>query len=70
MDLQNDEDVLIADDARGFAEAVARLYRDDDLWRRLSDRGLEIIAERWSPQAMAERLEDLLESCTPPARRS
>lgn len=70
MDLQNDKDVLIADDARGFAEAVARLYEDDDLWRRLSDRGLEIIAERWSPKAMAERLEDLLESCTPPARRS
>jgi len=69
MDLQNEKDVLIADDASGFARAVARLYQDDELWQALSDRGLEIIAERWSPQAMADRLEILLESCTPPVRK-
>jgi glycosyltransferase involved in cell wall biosynthesis len=69
MDLQDEKDVLIADDARTFAEAVALLYRDDDLWLRLSARGLEIVAERWSPEAMAKRLEALLEGCTPPVRR-
>ncbi|MGD0943413.1 MAG: glycosyltransferase [Acidimicrobiales bacterium] len=69
MDLRDGKDVLIADDARGFAEAVARVYQDDDLWLRLSTRGLEIIAERWSPGAMAKRLEALMESCTPPVRR-
>ena len=69
MDLRDGRDVLIADNSHSFADAVARLYKDDDLWLSLSARGLEIIAERWSPRAMSERLEVLLESCTPPARR-
>ncbi len=69
MDLRDGKDVLIADNSHSFADAVTRLYKDDDLWMKLSARGLEIIAERWSPRAMSQRLEVLLESCTPPARR-
>ena len=53
MDLRDGKDVLIADNSHSFADAVARLYKDDDLWLSLSARGLEIIAERWSPRAMS-----------------
>jgi O-antigen biosynthesis protein len=36
MGLMSEREVLIADDAQSFAEAVIRLYSDPDLWKRLS----------------------------------
>ena len=39
MYLQDGDNVLVADDAAGFADAVVRLYHDGALWQQLSDRG-------------------------------
>ncbi len=40
--------VLVADDARSFAEATLRLYRDPELWHRLSLAGLAVM-DSFSP---------------------
>jgi len=69
MDLTDEVDVLIADDAPRFAECVIGLYEDPVLWERLSRRGREIVAERWSPRSMAKRLQPLLADSVPPLRR-
>jgi len=39
LSLFDGEQVLIADDAAAFAAAMVRLAEDDDLWRRLHERG-------------------------------
>ena len=41
-------DVLGADAAMDFADAVSVLYRDDDLWRRISAAGLDNVREHFS----------------------
>jgi GT2 family glycosyltransferase len=41
MHLHPDHDVLVADSAEAFADAVIRLYRDEALWRTLSAGGLD-----------------------------
>ena len=54
MHLAHGQDVLVADDAVAFADAVLRLYEDGDLWQRLSDHGRENIARHFSMDAARE----------------
>jgi glycosyltransferase involved in cell wall biosynthesis len=48
MFLEHEKDVLVADDARGFAEAIARLYDDEKLWHRLAEGGRDNIRDHFS----------------------
>lgn len=51
MHLQAGEDVLVADDAAGFADAVVRLYEDEVLWTRLSEAGVRNVHAHFSLDA-------------------
>jgi GT2 family glycosyltransferase/glycosyltransferase involved in cell wall biosynthesis len=51
MHLEPGRDVLVADDAQGFADAVVELYEDEALWNSLSRNGLRNVAEHFSPDA-------------------
>ena len=51
MHLSDGVDVLVADDAQAFADAVVRLYRDESLWNRLSRNGLDNVARHFSMDA-------------------
>ncbi|MEP6632861.1 MAG: glycosyltransferase [Luteimonas sp.] len=51
MHLQAGRDVLVADDAEAFAEAVLRLYRDETLWLTLSINGLDNVRRHFSLDA-------------------
>jgi len=51
MHLRDGEDVLVADDAAGFADAVVRLHEDEALWTRLSEAGLRNIHAHFSLDA-------------------
>ncbi len=53
--------LLVADDAQGMAEALARLLRDDHLWRRLSRAGREVVRQLYTPEVA---LLPLLEALT------
>jgi GT2 family glycosyltransferase/glycosyltransferase involved in cell wall biosynthesis len=48
MFLTPEQDVLVADDAKSFAEAIVRLYRDEELWQRLASGGRENIRAHFS----------------------
>lgn len=48
MHLRNGEDVLIADSATAFIDAIVRLYADEELWRRLSLSGLRNVQQHFS----------------------
>ncbi|GAB3378468.1 glycosyltransferase [Lysobacter fragariae] len=51
MHLHAGEDVLVADDADGFAEAVLRLYGDEALWLKLAANGLRNVERHFSLDA-------------------
>jgi GT2 family glycosyltransferase/glycosyltransferase involved in cell wall biosynthesis len=56
MHLVDGKDVLVAEDAAAFAQAVVRLYRDQVLWERLSLGGLENTRRYFSRDAVRETL--------------
>ena len=51
MHLVDGRDVLVADDAAGFADAVVRAYTDRALWERLAGNGLDNITRHFSADA-------------------
>jgi GT2 family glycosyltransferase/glycosyltransferase involved in cell wall biosynthesis len=54
MYLREERDVLVADDAQAFADAVVRLYQDEALWNRLAANGLENVRQHCSLEAARE----------------
>lgn len=46
--LVNGRDILVADAPGAFAEAVVRLYTDQDLWQQLAQNGLAFFEEKYS----------------------
>jgi len=48
MHLSPGEDVLVADDPAAFADAIARLYRDEALWQKLAAGGVDNIRRHFS----------------------
>ena len=57
--LQDEHDALIADEPQHFANAISRIYRDEELWNRLS-RGARESANRFTPAAVRPDLETVL----------
>ena len=51
MHLVDGRDVLVADDADGFAAQTVRLYRDQALWASLAQAGLENVRQHFSLDA-------------------
>jgi len=55
-------DVLVASSANEFAAEVVRLYRDEDLWNRISAGGLENVRQYFSVETARLGLQSLLHS--------
>jgi GT2 family glycosyltransferase/SAM-dependent methyltransferase len=53
-------ELLIGCDAAQLADRVVRAYTDDELWRRLSARGQDVVRRTASIELMRERLQELL----------
>lgn len=60
MGLVHGVDVLIADDAEGFASLIVQAYDDEQLWLRLSDAGLANIERCFSFEVAAQQLREIL----------
>ncbi len=60
MGLRDGVDVLIAEDAERFAEAILRLYRDEALWLTLSEAGLANVEAHFSFAAARSALASAL----------
>ncbi len=59
MGLVDEIHVLIADEAKEFADKVIRLYNDGDLWDRLSKNGKAYIHDNFSPDAVKKKIEEI-----------
>ncbi len=60
MHLVPEQEVLVADDAAGFAAAVVRLYRNEALWNRLSAAGIDNVRRHFSFDAARAALARVL----------
>jgi GT2 family glycosyltransferase/glycosyltransferase involved in cell wall biosynthesis/SAM-dependent methyltransferase len=64
LGVEDGRELLIADDAAGLAERIVQLHMDDELWRRLSSTGQDVVRRVASVELMRERLSELLDSLT------
>lgn len=56
MDVAHEREVLVADDAAGFAEAVVRVYRDRELWTSLSESAMKFVAHTYAPEVVRSKM--------------
>jgi GT2 family glycosyltransferase/glycosyltransferase involved in cell wall biosynthesis len=61
LNLRNEHDILIADDAGAFADAITRLASDDELWKRLQQNGRASFAAEQEPELVRRRFLEALE---------
>src|SRR5262249_6565058 len=54
--------LLVADDARGLASKIVRVYREDELWAGLSASGRQRVESRWSAAAVGAQLDARIEA--------
>ncbi|TMD00070.1 MAG: glycosyltransferase family 4 protein [Chloroflexi bacterium] len=61
MGLVDGTHALVRDDPEGFAAAVVALHTEQPLWERVSTSARELVRGCWTPEAMEQRLFDLLQ---------
>jgi len=61
-------DILVSDTEAGFADAVVRLYQDEDTWNRVSIHGMENVNRYFSVENARLGLQELLTSLRPGTR--
>jgi GT2 family glycosyltransferase/glycosyltransferase involved in cell wall biosynthesis len=62
MFAESGRDVLIAESAEEFADAIIKLYQDEELWNRISIAGLENVRQYFSVETARLGLQQLLRS--------
>ena len=60
LGLVHGRDAMIADNPLEFAEHVLEVYRNNELWQRLSDCGYQHIENYFTPKVIGERIETSL----------
>jgi hypothetical protein len=66
MGLCDGEHVLIADEPEAFSEAIARVYRDEDLWRRLARNAHAHLSDMLGMGAARDAIAEVLRQAAPP----
>jgi GT2 family glycosyltransferase len=60
LSLVHEENAMIADDPRSFAEAIDRVWNSVDLWERLSAGGRRYVQEHFSAEVASRHINELL----------
>jgi glycosyltransferase involved in cell wall biosynthesis len=60
MEIEAGSEALVASEPAQFADEIVRLYRDPELWLKLSDAGLANIRAHFSFEAASAALERIL----------
>jgi GT2 family glycosyltransferase/glycosyltransferase involved in cell wall biosynthesis len=56
MGIRNEVEAMIADTPEELAAAVVHVYREAALWQRLSENGLRLISENYTPAVIEKRI--------------
>jgi glycosyltransferase involved in cell wall biosynthesis len=62
MFAEHNREILVAEDAKSFADEVVRLYQDEDLWNQVSDASVQNVEEHFSLRAARDSLTALFDS--------
>ena len=57
--LLNAESALIADKPEEFADAITRLYTDEELWNKISSKSIEHIEQNYSKEIIGKKISEL-----------
>jgi len=69
--LVDGKEMLITDNPSQLAEYTIKLYRDQELWTRLSSQGKIFIKDNYSPAVIGSRIANLFNPTTyPPERKN
>jgi O-antigen biosynthesis protein len=60
MSLQEGENILVAEGAEAFADAIVQLYQDERLWHKISKNSLVFAEKAWGAEAAWKNLADIL----------
>ena len=60
MSLTADENIVVADGAQKFCDAVVNLYLNEILWTRISKNGLTFAGRQWGAEAASSTLRGIL----------
>lgn len=60
MSLADGENILVAEGAEQFADAIVKLYLDEILWSRISQNGLSFAENAWGAEAAWKNLNTIL----------
>ena len=58
---EHGKDVMVADEATAFADAVAQVYEDATLWQTLADNGFANVRAHFSKDAAKANIQTLLQ---------
>ncbi len=62
MFAEHNREILVAEDAKSFADEVVRLYKDEDLWNQVSDASVRNVEEHFSLRAARDSVTALFDS--------
>ena len=60
MSLQEGENILVAEGAEAFADAIVQLYQNERLWHEISKNGVVFAEKAWGAEAAWKNLADIL----------
>ncbi len=60
MSLSDGENILIADGAKQFTDAIVKLYEDESLWNRISQNSVAFADKAWGGRAAWKNLSQIL----------
>jgi glycosyltransferase involved in cell wall biosynthesis len=62
LDVTHEKNILLADSPQDFARQIDRLLLDDELWKRLSLGGKQLINSKYTSDKMGEQFEELVKN--------
>jgi len=60
MFVTSGKEVLVAESERDFADAIVRLYQDEQLWNQISEAGMDNVRQYFSVETASKSLQNLL----------
>ena len=60
MSLTDRENILVANGAEALVDAIAQIYQDENLWKKISQNGLAFVEQKWGSAAAAQILTTIL----------
>ena len=60
------QDALVEETSSGMAAAIVRLFDDEELWQRLSEKGRDLVRQRYTPEAAYTLLDQVLSDAPAP----